>query len=174
MKREFTDNIKFVRVENAVPPIICADVMEFAEPKLTPAQVNYGTTRKLDRGFRNADNVKLSSTDLTEVTLFHRACLDFFPKSMLRFEKMEVIRYKEGGQFGVHHDGRHRDYTALFFLNDNYVGGHLCFQRYNLPTSAEAGSMLLWTNTHDAQHYSTRVMEGEKWIAILWFQLSSQ
>ncbi len=106
-------------------------------------------------------------------------------------EAVHIVRYGIGGEYKEHHDffhassdeynkhvarGGQRKYSLLFYLNEDFSGGETKFVRKNITVKASTGKLLMWSNMKDDGHYldydskhaGLPVIEGEKWIAIVW------
>ena len=71
--------------------------------------------------------------------------------------------------------GGNRTHTALFYLNDDFEGGETEFPKLDIKVKPELGKLLLWTNMnddgtldYDSLHAGLPVIEGEKWILVIW------
>lgn len=110
-----------------------------------------------------------------------------------RAERMQVIRYSNGGEYKPHFDsynleterGRRctagrgqRTHTALLYLNEGFSGGATLFPSLGLEVRPRQGAVLTFENCvsgstlrHEKSlHAGAPVIEGEKWAATLWFR----
>jgi hypothetical protein len=89
-------------------------------------------------------------------------------------EKIEYVsknyllrKYYEGGETKLHIDRNMNrplntnDWTVLFYLNDDYEGGELYFDKYNIELKPSAGSAVIWPWT--TSHGGKKVLRGEKY-----------
>ena len=106
-------------------------------------------------------------------------------------ENVHIVHYGIGGEYKEHHDffhstsgeynshvarGGQRKYSLLFYLNEGFKGGETRFVRKNITVTANTGKLLMWSNMkedghhleYDSKHAGLPVIEGEKWIAIVW------
>lgn len=76
-------------------------------------------------------------------------------------------KYHAGGETTTHIDKNIKnplntnDWTVLFYLNDNYEGGELYFNDYDLKFKPSAGSAIIWPWT--VPHGGGKVLSGEKY-----------
>jgi prolyl 4-hydroxylase len=108
-------------------------------------------------------------------------------------EQLHVIRYLAGGQYKPHFDGYildsetgrrctrkrgQRTHTAILYLNDEMTGGATVFPRLGVEIPPARGAVLVFENCvrgtvirdENSLHAGAPVVEGEKWIATLWFR----
>ena len=110
-----------------------------------------------------------------------------------RAERLQVIRYSQGGEYKAHFDGYdldsergrqctsrrgQRTHTSILYLNDDFRGGATQFPRLSLEILPRDGAVLSFENcVHESSvrhenslHVGSPVESGEKWIATLWFR----
>jgi prolyl 4-hydroxylase len=107
-------------------------------------------------------------------------------------EQIHIVKYNIGGEYKEHHDffhpntdyydsqiqrGGQRIYSCLFYLNDNFEGGETHFPKVEYEVTPKKGKLLVWKNLKDdmsindnSLHAGLPVIEGEKWIAIIWIR----
>lgn len=102
-------------------------------------------------------------------------------------EPPNIVRYEVGGHYKPHYDyfdpkefpdfsqRGNRKYSCLFYLNDNLKGGETYFPNYNLKIGPTLGTLVRWENLYpngdinpNSLHSGLPVIEGEKWILIIW------
>lgn len=87
--------------------------------------------------------------------------LDYISKNYL------LRKYHEGGETITHMDKNIKrplntnDWTALFYLNDDYEGGELFFSEEKIVLKPSAGSIVIWPWT--VLHGGKKVLSGEKY-----------
>jgi len=103
-------------------------------------------------------------------------------------EFMQLLEYKEGQFYKVHHDQNSprssawgpRMYTFFMYLSDGYTGGHTHFPRLNITVEAAKGRALVWTSVLDSDpyerddrtdHESQPVISGVKYAANYWLHM---
>ncbi len=100
-------------------------------------------------------------------------------------EGLSIIKYTVGQEYKEHYDFLHqvpgeierggdRLYTAIFYLNDDFLGGQTYFPKIDLAIIPKKARMLIWKNyingipNYDSLHAGLPVESGEKWIATKW------
>lgn len=163
----------------------CNELIKLSKNKLTQAN----TLGENIKDYRTAHNTWLfEKTDLTE-----KIQNIVSEKTNLPIENQEVIhivKYNIGGEYKEHHDffhpntdyfeeniqrGGQRIYSCLFYLNDNFMGGETDFPKVNHKVKPEVGKLVMWKNLNDdlslnynSLHAGLPIIEGEKWICIVW------
>lgn len=83
-----------------------------------------------------------------------------------------IKKYDTGADLGEHidivvDDPKHTmDWTVLIYLNDDYEGGNLKFNRHNITLSPSAGSILFFPTTEP--HTAQEVTKGNKCFIFLY------
>lgn len=106
-------------------------------------------------------------------------------------EDVQVVRYKENGQYKHHYDActtpkhcgspfkLYRKATLLVYLNDDYKGGETDFPNIPYRVKPSKGDAVLFYNTRpdgseieESFHAGLPVLQGEKWIANVWVKFN--
>ena len=66
-----------------------------------------------------------------------------------RIEPPNLVRYREGEFFEVHHDGVFRSHTVFVYLNHVENGGRTIFPALNLGIRPRAGLAVMWKNVKE-------------------------
>lgn len=172
-------------VQNALTKQECEELIKINQDSMIQAK----TLGKNIDGYRTAKNSWINiKNDLTE-----KVKKIVFEQTNLPFENQEtihIVNYQIGGEYKKHYDffnentdyyedtmkrGGNRVFTALFYLNDNFSGGETEFPKLNLKINPEVGKLIVWKNMNedgtlnrDSIHAGLPVIEGEKWIAVVW------
>lgn len=91
--------------------------------------------------------------------------LDYVSKNYM------LKKYNTGGSIGTHIDinpedpQNTMDWSALFYLNDDYVGGEIEFTDLDITLKPAAGSALIFPTT--APHMAFEVTEGNKYFIFM-------
>ena len=128
--------------------------------------------------------------DIVLFSIFQRAA-DAAGSPLSLAEPLSVVRYRPGGKFLAHldafpnpktleMDGTVRQSTTILYLNEGYTGGETAFLKPKLKVRGGVGDLLHFRNlaadgTIDEQalHAGMPVLDGEKWVAVLWMQRGS-
>jgi predicted 2-oxoglutarate/Fe(II)-dependent dioxygenase YbiX len=97
------------------------------------------------------------------------------------FETPYLLRYKVGGKYGIHADSEiydpekrlfyrvaDRDVSVLIYLNDDFEGGELTFNRLNYSYHPTAGDLVLFPSTNLYLHQAQQVTRGTKYALVSW------
>ncbi len=167
----------------------CSELITLSSNKLFGAT----TLGAYIKEYRTAENTWLFET--TELTEKIKKIVS--EKTKLPIENQEqihIVKYNVGGEYKEHHDffhpntdyydsqikrGGQRIYSCLFYLNDNFKGGETDFPKINYRTTPQLGKLVVWKNlnddntlNYDSLHAGLPVVEGEKWICIIWVRES--
>jgi prolyl 4-hydroxylase len=97
-------------------------------------------------------------------------------------EALQVLRYTPGQEYRPHFDwvdsaANQRIWTALIYLNDDYVGGATAFVRTGVEVKGRTGDVLLFSNARRdghgdelAEHAGMPVTSGTKYLATRWIR----
>ena len=73
--------------------------------------------------------------------------------------------------------GNQREWTAIFYLSDDYEGGSTIFPLLDLTIRGRAGDLLVFRNSNAdgepdrrMRHAGEPVTSGAKWIATRWIR----
>lgn len=102
------------------------------------------------------------------------------------FEIPYLLRYKLGGKYGEHADSEtydpdkrlfyrisDRDISVLIYLNDDYDGGELTFNRLNYRYHPSAGDLVIFPSGNLYMHQAQPVTRGTKYALVSWASLKS-
>lgn len=165
----------------------CEELINQAKNKLVVATI---LGAQID-GYRTANNTWLY--DENELTIKIKKIIEKETGINSKHqEKIHIVKYDIGGEYKGHHDFFHpntdyyktsmgqtgqRVYSCLFYLNDNFKGGETEFEKRNITITPKTGRLLIWRNLkedgsldYDSYHAGMPVIEGEKWIAIIWIR----
>lgn len=101
-------------------------------------------------------------------------------------DKLQVVKYNEGGMFHPHYDAQYGSDTAtrcatlLVYLNDDFEGGETSFVDIGVSVRPEKGKGILFWTLDDkgkiipqAKHGGEKVRLGNKWICTKWVHLDA-
>ena len=60
-------------------------------------------------------------------------------------------------------------YSALLYLNENFIGGDLVFTKIGMSVSPKQGQLIMFPAGSDYAHKTTRIMSGVKYILAIFF-----
>lgn len=86
-----------------------------------------------------------------------------------RLAPISVSKYSTGKSMGPHVDDYGNDedpnISVVLYLNDDYVGGELFFNKQNVKIKPEAGSIVIFPSVEPYYHESLPVESGIKYMA---------
>lgn len=102
------------------------------------------------------------------------------------FEIPYLLRYKVGGTYNKHADSEgyeqdsrrwyrscDRDVSLLIYLNDDYQGGELLFNRLNYTYKPRTGDLVLFPSGNLFLHQSLPITRGTKYALVSWAALKA-
>ncbi len=97
------------------------------------------------------------------------------------YETPEVMRYRPGGHYVKHADSQNmdpqtrlwskvidRDLSLLVYLNNEYEGGALRFDKFNYTLRPRAGMVVLFPSDNRYVHTAQQVTAGERYVIVSW------
>jgi Rps23 Pro-64 3,4-dihydroxylase Tpa1-like proline 4-hydroxylase len=77
-----------------------------------------------------------------------------------------IYKYFEGQSMGSHvdynEDNNYLEYTIVIYLNDDYEGGELYFNEFDIKVKPKAGSIMMYPSGFPYLHESLKVKKGRK------------
>ena len=174
--------VRFEEFENLLSPAEAADIIAFAQEKgMKRSQV-------VDL-FKPISNDRTSTNTFMDEEEFTPAVrrLSYFVAQKTGYpvknQQWQIVHYKPGQQYKVHHDGLGRMYTFFVYLNTvNGDGGETNFPNAKRKFKPVLGNAVMWTNYNlerymginwmvrdpEADHAGLPPKEGEKWGINVW------
>jgi len=109
-------------------------------------------------------------------TRFHKYYADVTknPEKLI-IQTVDVLKYSIGGHYKFHTDhgsNTPRTLSAIYFVNDNYKGGELCFRtpkgEYFLEIQKISNRLIIWPSNFLYPHMVKPVTEGERYSIVSW------
>jgi predicted 2-oxoglutarate/Fe(II)-dependent dioxygenase YbiX len=179
-------------VENYLDPLTVEEWVDFAEQcggeRLMVIDRAASTPQKIVRvedSRRVADRVELGAcrselSELVAATFVDLAqkCLGL---SLDWYEAPELMRYLPGGFYVKHADSQNfnpdsnswakvidRDLSLLIYLNEDFEGGSLYFNRFNYRLRPKAGMAVLFPSDNRYIHTAETVTKGTRYAIVSW------
>jgi prolyl 4-hydroxylase len=166
-------------------------LIELARNELTPSRV-VGQDKFEVSNTRISEQVSFGHTSHELVYRISNRMAEIVKQPLNYAQNLQIVKYPKGGKFDAHLDtfssqepkgqevlniAGQRLYTALLYLNSVHAGGETFFPYLGLKIKPSEGSLVVFQNCKDgtaepnffSMHGSHPVLEGEKWIATLWF-----
>jgi len=94
--------------------------------------------------------------------------------------EIHFLHYKTGTKYNPHIDGQYildgvakrgvdRDITAVVYLNDDYIGGEITFNFFDLKIRPTSGNVLIYPTTWQFTHGVNDVI-GDRYAIVFWFK----
>ena len=175
--------VRFKEFKNILSPTEAADIIAFAQKKGMKQSkvVNFFWPSRI-KG-RTSTNTFMDEEEFTPAV---RRLANFVAKKTgypIKNQKWQIVHYKPGQQYNVHHDGCGRMYTMFVYLNTvKGKGGETNFPVAKRKFKPVLGNAVLWKNYNverwmgadwmvrdpEAVHAGLPPKEGEKWGINVW------
>lgn len=107
-----------------------------------------------------------------EIVNAMHACAEEYASIYSIQDKPEIAKdfvlnkYAEGEEMGQHtdwnEDQKTLEYSFVVYLNDDYEGGEIYFNKQNIKVKPKAGSIILFPSKEPYQHGSLKLISGRK------------
>ncbi len=140
---------------------------------------------KVEDSRRVAERVDLGTRHAQLNELVAKAYVDLadrcFGRSLDWYETPELMRYSPGGFYVKHADSQNfnpstqswtkvidRDLSLLIYLNDDFEGGALHFNRFNYRLQPKAGMAVIFPSDSRYVHTAETVTRGTRYAVVSW------
>lgn len=162
----------------------CAYLIRKAEPLLRPSMIlDQQTGRPRPDPVRTSSSMNFdpSNEDLV-INAINRRIAALTDSDVAAGELLHILRYAPGQEFRPHLDAiagadNQRQWTALTYLNEGFVGGETVFPEIGITTVGKPGDCLIFrvcsdggTVDHHLRHAGLPVTQGVKWLASRWIR----
>jgi len=92
-----------------------------------------------------------------------------------------VLKYVPGGLYNGHSDSEYwhmdtgrwirsmdRDFSVLLYINDDYEGGTIYFQNFDVRIKPRRGMLIAFPSDHRYLHAAEPLISGERYVAVCW------
>ena len=104
---------------------------------------------------------------------------NFYKVKVGNTPEIHYLSYKTGTYYKSHIDGQYiengiakrgidRDITAVLYLNDDYSGGEVNFDFFNLKIKPKQNDLLIYPTTFQYKHSVSKV-DGIRYAVVFWF-----
>ena len=181
-----------VVVENFLSPRECADLVDILEAlpsdRLKVIDLNNtdatGTAREYSDN-RVTDRVDVGSHQERLDGLVLRAITEKIEpgsgEKIEWFEEPQVLKYRSGGFYGAHADSEFfdkntqlwtkcmdRDWSLLLYLNDEFQGGEILFNKFHFKLQPRAGMLVYFPSDGRYMHTANSVTSGTRYAVVSW------
>jgi len=103
-------------------------------------------------------------------SLWYSQYFGFYPSTHI-IEWFQLLRYSGGQEYKAHYDGlteSGRGISTILYLNNNYSGGDIEFNNFNIKIRPEPGMFLLFPSGYPYRHIAHPVSNGTKYAIVSW------
>jgi prolyl 4-hydroxylase len=166
-----------------ITPAECAYLIRIADPLFQPSMVYNNEGQEVRDTIRTSEGAGIYW--LAEDAAIHALNRRVAKATGTRYEQgepLQVLRYSPGQEYRPHFDylqgsENPRPWTALIYLNDDYVGGATRFVKTGQEVRGSTGDVLVFGNSDGggareplAEHAGMPVTEGVKYLATRWIR----
>ena len=100
-----------------------------------------------------------------------------YPMETVASSQTIMLRYEKSNEFKDHVDdcpSYPRVVSMSIFLNDDFVGGELCFKHFGLTVKPRAGDVVVFCSAYPYAHQVNPVERGIRYAAVKWYDYSKK
>jgi predicted 2-oxoglutarate/Fe(II)-dependent dioxygenase YbiX len=89
------------------------------------------------------------------------------------YEPYKILKYDVGGKFDLHMDdggARLKRVSIVFYINDDYEGGELHFENFDVKIKPSAGDMIVFPSSFIYSHLVTEITSGTRYSIASWMR----
>lgn len=162
--------MEILRRNDCLPVSYCHEIIGLYSGLMTPAAVGEGKKKTYRSGRKALSYEMKSSMQLNAYTTGLAKLCATEPLVPMKPMHCDLICYQEGDGFVRHRDASKKLFTCIYFLNDSYEGGELCFDIGHEFKDMPAGSAVIWRNTPDSSHWVNEVTKGQRYVLAHWLE----
>jgi predicted 2-oxoglutarate/Fe(II)-dependent dioxygenase YbiX len=86
-------------------------------------------------------------------------------------EPYTLLKYESGQGYDSHYDGNTktaRALSVLIYLNDDYLGGEIEFNYFNIKVKPKSNSLLIFPSNFAYTHTAHEVIDKTKYVIVTW------
>jgi Rps23 Pro-64 3,4-dihydroxylase Tpa1-like proline 4-hydroxylase len=155
--------------------------LDFEDARIANNQVDKSIrkVKKCDLGDLSSSMTNVHWFNVIRHTFYHHL-KDYLTRKKIiasygPIEAIQVLKYEETDHYDFHHDSGPnvpRTFSSIFFVNDDYQGGELCFQNPNrtgeYSITKKANRMIIWPSSFLFPHKVMPVKNGERFSVVAW------
>ena len=140
---------------------------------------------KVEHEQRVSDRVNMGDYQDKVVQIVKSAFVDLTQKCLQReldwIETPQVLHYETGGTYQAHADSENmdlntrtwskvmdRDMSLLIYLNEDFKGGTLYFDKFNYRLQPKPGMAILFPSDNRYMHAAEEVTSGVRYVIVSW------
>jgi hypothetical protein len=97
--------------------------------------------------------------------------ISYYGAQVQKFEKPQLLRYGKEQKFDSHVDDHPfftRRISMTFYINDEYSGGEIVFDRFGIEVSAKKNQLLVFPSNYPYKHKVKPVLDGTRYVVVQW------
>jgi len=107
----------------------------------------------------------------------YKKSVDFYNVNINNFDKSELhlVKFVEGFWLVPHVDtlSSERNHIAsVYYINDDYTGGEICFPDHNLKIKPKANSLIIFPGNENYLHEVLKIVDGDRYSSAMWLQFT--
>jgi len=135
--------------------------------------LNSRITLSIDVPYTNSDNNDFTNIFRETFDPVEKNYMSLFNISLKSHNPYKILKYNTGGKFDSHMDdggGNFRRVSTVYYLNDNYEGGELCFPQFGIELKPKAGDMVIFPSSYVYSHSVNPVISGNRYSIASWLK----
>lgn len=130
-------------------------------------------TLSIDVPYVNKDSNAFTSIFRETFDPIEQDYSSLFGISLKSHNPYKILKYEVGGKFESHMDdggGNFRRVSTVYYLNDDYKGGELCFPQFDIELKPQAGDMIIFPSAYVYSHSVKPVTYGNRFSIASWIK----
>jgi Rps23 Pro-64 3,4-dihydroxylase Tpa1-like proline 4-hydroxylase len=139
------------------------------------SRIDYSSRITLSIDIPYTNNNQNEFTDIFRETFdpVEKDYMSYFGISLKSHNPYKILKYEVGGKFENHMDdggGNFRRVSTVYYLNDDYEGGELCFPQFGINLKPDAGDMIVFPSSYVYSHSVKPVISGNRFSIASWLK----
>ena len=178
----------FLIVQNYIDPAICRNLIAECDrlPGIKQGVARgEGDTSSVINNQRVSETVDIFKLKTDVVSLVKEVFTDVvaphFHAEIEWFERPEILRYHEGGEYKPHADAENwfaeekswkrvldRDLSILMYFNEGYRGGEIAFPNFGMQIPPRTGMLIAFPSDARYLHSARPLVSGVRYALVSW------
>jgi hypothetical protein len=89
--------------------------------------------------------------------------------------RLNLVKFKQGMFLDAHVDtlsSEENHIAVIYYINDDYIGGEICFPKFNLNIKPEPNSLIFFPGNEGYVHEVSTIFKGDRYSSTIWFQFT--
>lgn len=159
------------------PPMVLRDgqsLVDYHVRSLDTFGIDYDQSKSLVENPKTPYESFINSVGNKFYTAFDPCEKDYqnhYGSEMVWHDMYNILRYGKDHFFVNHIDDNqtfHRRISCVYYGNDDYSGGEILFDRFNIQYKPKANELLIFPSTYVYNHSVNKVIEGTRYAVASW------